>query len=198
VDAICFPTYAARHQIAVLGPDAFPPAYPRPEGAFTGLSVLDENGSLVPSVLRILALIARHDAALFTGHLSAAESLALLRCAQELGVRRMLVTHASWLVPDMSVDDQLAAVSCGALIEHCLMGTMPGQAHTVPIDRIREQIRQVGHDHVIISSDLGQVANGPVVEGFARCLAALQQAGVAPDEIRTMIHDNPQKLLSKD
>jgi predicted metal-dependent phosphotriesterase family hydrolase len=49
---------------------------------------------------------------------------------------------------------------------------------------------------VILSSDLGQAANGPVVAGFARLLDRLRHAGMGDDEVRMMIVDNPRKLLA--
>ena len=56
----------------------------------------------------------------------------------------------------------------------------------------------MGVEHVILSSDLGQVDSGPVVAGFARCLGKLIGAGLTEDEIRVMIVDNPKKLLERE
>jgi hypothetical protein len=38
----------------------------------------------------------------------------------------------------------------------------------------------VGAENVILSSDLGQVANGPIVERFATYLGRLRRSGLAP------------------
>ena len=192
-DVIYFPTYSAEHQIAVLGADAFAPAYPRPRENFVGITILDGNGALKPEVRTILSLIAQYDAVLATGHLSPRESLALLGAAQGAGVRRMIVNHASDSVPGMSIPQQAEAVACGAFIEHCLR---VATAH-IPLETIRDQIRGVGVHGAIISSDFGQVANGPIVAGFARYLDALRQLGFTDDEVRTTIAENPRKLLTQ-
>lgn len=191
-DIVWFPTYGARHQIAVKGPGAFARAFPRPRG-FRGITVLDQSGGLKPEVHEILKLIAAHDAVLATGHISPRESLALLEQAKGYGVRRMIVTHASEPVPGMTIGQQLQAVGYGAFIEHCLLAIVaePPLSPSVLLD----QIRQVGVEHVIISSDLGQVANGAVVPAFSRCLDRLLQAGATVDELHVMICVNPRRLM---
>jgi hypothetical protein len=193
-DVVYMPTYSARHQIAVLGPDAFARAYPRPGGGWPGIAVLDDAGALKPEALDILDLIAEYDAVLATGHLSPEEVLALLAEARGRGVRRMMVTHASSKTPGMSVEQQREAVGCGAWIEHCLMGLIQGGDPLV--ESMRDQIRALGPEHVILSSDLGQAANGPVVAGFSRLLDRLRRAGLEDDEVRMMVVDNPGKLVA--
>ena len=194
VDVVFLPTYAAAHQIAVKGPDAFAPAYPRPGGDWAGISILDAEGALVPEMDEILGLIAEHDAVLATGHISPAEILALLPAARERGVSRMLVTHASGAAPGLSGAGQLAAVGYGAMIEHCLMGTLDENARLTP-KMIRDQVRKVGVHNCLLSSDLGQATNGPVVAGFARLLGAMRAAGMTDAELRILVQDSPQRLL---
>ena len=194
---VFFPTYGAKHQIDVLGPDAFASAFPRPRSDWPGITVLGTDGTLKPVVLEILDLIADHDAVLATGHISSAESLILLEQAKERGIKRMLVNHASEAVPGMSDQEQRQAVSLGAYIEHCLLAVAPSFSHRISMSEISRQIRIVGVDNVIISSDFGQIANGPVVPAFSRYLGDLQTEGFSDEEIRKMIVNNPRKLLSE-
>lgn len=194
VDVVYMPTYSAAHQIAVKGADAFAPAYPRPGGDWAGISILDAEGALLPEVLEILDLIAEHDVVLATGHISPAEILALLPAARDHGVSRMLVTHASGAVPGLSGAGQLAAVGYGAMIEHCLMGTLGENAKLKP-EFIRDQVRKVGVHNCLLSSDLGQAANGPVVAGFAGLLESMRQVGMTDAELRILIEDSPRRLL---
>jgi hypothetical protein len=196
-DAICMPTYAARHFRDLPGDGGALAAYPLPGPDYAGLTVLDNAGEILPAVREILALVADHDAVLATGHLAPAESLALLALARELGVRRTLVTHASARITAMSVAQQHQAVALGATIEHCLLAIGDeGATGDLAPESLCEQIRQVGAQHVILSSDLGQVANGPIVAGFARRLDRLRRAGLREDEIRRMIIDSPHKLFA--
>jgi len=195
VDVVFLPTYSAAHQIAVQGANAFAPAYPRPGGDWAGIKILDSEGSLVPEMFEILDLIAEHDVVLATGHISPAEILALLPAARDRGVSRMLVTHASGKVPGLSGAGQLAAVGYGAMIEHCLMGTLGEKADRLQPATIRDQVRRVGVRNCLLSSDLGQAANGPVVAGFARLLESMRQVGMTDAELRILIEDSPRRLL---
>ena len=194
-DIVYFPTYGAKHQIDVMGIDGFPPAFPLPGGTFEGVTVTDAVGELKPEVGEILDLIAEFDGVLATGHVSPAECLALVAAGQERGIGRMLVTHASELVPGLTIEQQREAVSYGALIEQSFLAVTDAYSHTMELTEIADQIRQVGVDRVIVSSDFGQVPNGPVVPGFARYLGELRELGFSDEEIRTMVVANPERLL---
>ena len=194
VDIVYFPTYSAAHHVEVAGADVTP--VPHPADGVQRLSVLDDKRSLRPEVGTIVELISRYDAILATGHISPEESLALIDCAKSAGVGRMVVTHASQSVPDMSVDDQLACVSRGAVIEHCFLAVTECCPGTIPLDSIAEQIRAVGVGNVILSSDFGQPANGPPIEAFGRHAERLLSMGFHESELRAMLSENPQRLVA--
>ncbi|QDU88558.1 hypothetical protein Pla175_19360 [Pirellulimonas nuda] len=191
-DVIYFPTYSALHHVQTLGPEVSPVPHPR-----RGVQQLEalSDGLLKADVIEIIDLIVEHDAVLATGHLSPAESLAILKRGAECGARRMLVTHASEIVPCMSVDQQREAVGLGARIEHCLLAATECCPGTIELSEIARQIRLVGVDHVILSSDFGQPANGAPLDAFGNYLDRLAQEGFSSQEIRTLICDNPRTLL---
>lgn len=191
VDVIYLPTYTSHYQIA-RHPDAFAPEYPRPRQNYVGISIVDETGTIKPDMHTIVGQIARFDAVLATGHTSPLETLAVLRAAQQAELRRTVVTHATAV---LSVAQQREAVAYGAVIEHCVQAASPPGAGAVTLATMADQIRQIGVEHVILSSDFGQVGNGPVVDAFARYLIALQREGFSDDDIRTMIVVNPGTLL---
>jgi len=182
---VYLPTYSARHHVECLG------------GSDKGFSVLDEAGALLPAVESIVEMVAGFDAVLATGHLSPRESLILLKCASARAAKRMLVTHASESVPSMSVEDQLKAVGMGAYIEHSFFAATEICPGAIPLEQLRDQIRAVGPEHVILSSDFGQPGNGPAVAGFAHYLSKLHRLGVSDEDIRLMIVDNPRTLLGE-
>jgi predicted metal-dependent phosphotriesterase family hydrolase len=86
-------------------------------------------------------------------------------------------------------------VAYGAVIEHCVLAFAETQSQPIPAEVVRDQIRAVGVEYVIVSSDFGQVANGPVVAAFAHHLDILRRTGFSDAEMRTMIVDNPRRLL---
>lgn len=65
------------------------------KGLEGGISLLNGSGGLVPEVHSILELIKSHDMVLATGHISTAESLALVAEARNMGINRVVVTHAT-------------------------------------------------------------------------------------------------------
>jgi hypothetical protein len=189
---VWFPTYGARFQIQCEGREAMP--FPMPPD-FNGLTILDDSGSLLPEVWEILRVIAQFDAVLATGHLSPAESLRLLGAGADVGVRRMVVTHASALVPAMSIDDQRAAVEAGAMIEHSLRACGGDSRHPLSHRELAWQIRAIGVPHVLVSSDFGQTGNGAPVAAFAKHLARLAAEGFSDSEIGELSGAAPRRLI---
>lgn len=191
-DMVYLPTYAAWHHIECLGPEVSP--VPHPKGGFEPIRIADDNG-LLDSVKAIVTEIAEHDAILATGHISPAESLCLLEYAANAGVRKMIVTHASESVPNMSVADQRRCAEFGARIEHSFLAVTPCCPGNIPLAMIAEQIREVGVENCILTSDFGQAPNGPPVPAFGEHLGRLSELGFADAEIRRMIVENPLSLL---
>jgi predicted TIM-barrel fold metal-dependent hydrolase len=192
---VFFPTYSARHQIETMGITGFPDAFPWPRTAESGIQILQMDETPRSEVVAIVELVARYDAVLATGHLSPGESIALLQLARQRGVRRMIVTHASESVPGMSVAEQQEATRCGALIEYCFMAVTDCCPNRISLEEMASQVRQVGVEHVVLSSDFGQVANGPPVEGFGRWLEELLACKFSERELQVMVADNPARLL---
>lgn len=109
----------------------------------------------------------------------------------------MIVTHASESVTKMDPSQQKEAVGLGAFIEHCFFAVTPSCPDAVSLEEIQEQIRYVGVEHCILSSDFGQSANLPPVEGFGFYLDKMKQVGFSKDEIHQMVHDNPRLILGE-
>jgi hypothetical protein len=195
VDVVYFPTYGAKNHINIWGAGKPPTAFPLPGEGYQGSSILDSEGSMRPECEPILKLIAHYNGVLGTGHLSPKESLMLLDAARRFGVKRMVVTHASEPVSDMPPEQQREAVALGAFIEHCFFAVTESCPNAIALQTIADQIREVGVQHSILSSDFGQVANGPVVEGFSHYLEKMLGLGFTDEELREMIVTNPRRLL---
>ena len=119
----------------------------------SGISLFDENGTLLSQVHDILDIAAAHHMIIATGHISASEGLALSRAAVQQGVSRVVITHCDNPADYYSVEQQLECVRLGAVLEHCYYTTARGYT---PPEEIKRQIRAVGCENVILSSDLGQ------------------------------------------
>ncbi len=108
----------------------------------------------------------------------------------------MIVTHASESVPNMTIEDQRRCVELGAWIEHSFLAVTPCCPGNIPLETVAEQIRAVGIDHCILSSDFGQVPNGPPIPAFGEHLEKIHALSFTEREIRRMIVDNPHKILN--
>lgn len=167
------------------------------ELAATGISpppitVLDESGRLSGQARICLELISKHSMILATGHLGKKEILALVRTAKEIGLQRVLVTHAEFPSQNLTAEEQVELADLGAMIEHCFTTMHTGKA---PWDVVIDSIRKVGAERCIVSTDLGQTINPPVSDGFAMFAQTLLDAGIKGSEIHRMAAINPAALI---
>lgn len=161
-----------------------------------GITILDEDRRLRPSVHEILDVIADADAAIATSHLDVEESKALVSEARRRSIRTV-VTHVAFVTASLSVEDQRWMAERGAYLELCYNSLTPAWKSTT-IEDVASTIREVGSEHYILASDLGQVHNPPPPEGLRRYITLLLERGFEPDEIRLMVKDNPERLLGLD
>ena len=113
---------------------------------------------------------------------------------REMGVKKVLVTHAEFPSQNLTGDEQKELADLGAIIEHCFTTTYTGKA---PWDAAFANIRKTGVSRTLISTDLGQTINPPVAEGFAMFAQRLLDAGFSVDEVRTMAVTNPTRLVEE-
>jgi hypothetical protein len=155
---------------------------------------VSKDGRLLPEVGEVLDLIARYKLTLATGHSSPAEILLLIREAKRRGIDRILVTHAMLPPVRMDIDRMREAARLGALIEfvyNAMIG--PNKAYDMP--ECAEAIRQVGPEHCVLSSDLGQAGNPLHPDGLAAFLSGLGRAGFSTQQLEIMSQRNPARLL---
>jgi hypothetical protein len=157
------------------------------------VEVVDEGGAVLEAVRKVLRVIARHDMVLATGHLSGPEILTVVRAAREEGVRRIVVTHPEFTSQRLPVPAQRDLADLGALLERCF--TTPHTGKVAWAD-LMDNIREVGPEHSILSSDLGQPFNPPVEDGLALFAEHLLDAGFTEDEVRTMAVTNSRFIAA--
>ena len=148
---------------------------------------VSKNGQLVPEAKDVIAMVARHNLPLETGHSSAEECLMILREGQRQGVRRMMVTHALTTPVRMSVDQMREAAMLGAYIE-LVYGRMDAAQYG-------RAIREIGAEHFILSTDLGQPNNPLHPDGMLAYFEALRKEGISVADIEKMSRTNPARAL---
>lgn len=167
---------------------------PRAYDEAEGIAIFADDGGLDPRLGEILDMVAEADAAVATSHLSVEESKALVEEAGHRGVERVVVTHVGFVSAALSVEDQKWMAERGALLELCYSSLSPAWRCT-SVDQVVEAIREVGAEHYILASDLGQVHNPPPPEGLRIYVRLLLERGISSDEVRTMVKENPERLL---
>jgi hypothetical protein len=176
---VWFPTRDS--EFTVSGEVARDPKLKRP---FVSVS---KNGALLPEVKEIIAVIAKHQLVLETGHSSAEESLLLLAEGKKQGVQHMLVTHAA---NAMNLAQMQEATKLGGFLEfinsHLSRFTAP---------ELVRQLRAIGVEWCVLATDLGQAGNAMPPDGLADFMAKLVAAGMTEREVAQMAKDNPARLL---
>jgi len=156
------------------------------------MSVIDDSGNLTSTARSCLELIKKYDMILATGHLGKKEIAALVRTAKEIGLKKVLVTHAEFPSQSLTTQEQFELAEMGALIEHCFTTMYTGKATW---EGMFEATRKVGVQRTLLSTDLGQTINPPVAEGFAMFAQKMLDAGFKVEEVNHMAATIPASLV---
>jgi Family of unknown function (DUF6282) len=157
------------------------------------LTVLAEPGKLTEQTRRCLEIIGKYNMVLATGHLGKKEIHALVKTGKEMGLKRILVTHAEFPSQNLTAEEQVELAGLGAQIEHCFTTMYTKKA---PWEAYFDSVRKVGPERVVLSTDLGQTINPPVAEGFAMFAQKMLDAGFTTADVRRMCVTNPAALMS--
>lgn len=160
-----------------------------------GLSIFDKEGAILPVVREILDRINQANIALGTGHLAIEESVALVRLAKSMGLRKIIITHPESSLIRMPVETQQELSGPGVFFERCFLDTIPVMNPGTTIEEIGSRIRVTGADSTFLSTDLGQHLNPPPVEGMSVYLASLNELGFSVEEITQMTTRIPAYLM---
>jgi Family of unknown function (DUF6282) len=157
------------------------------------LSVLGDDGEMTEVAKSCLDLIRQHGMILATGHLGRKEIFALVQASKDIGLTRVMVTHAEFPSQNLSPEEQLELANLGATIEHCFTTMYTNKA---PWETFYKAVRLVGPERVIMSTDLGQSINPPVSDGFAMFAQKMLDNGFTQAEVRRMAVTNPANMIS--
>jgi hypothetical protein len=160
-----------------------------------GLTIFTEHGQVSPAVYEVIELVRGADAILGTGHLSLEETVALVRLASAHDLRKILVTHPEAYFLKMSAAAQADIAGPGVFFERCFVFTTAISGSTISVEGIADQIRHVGTQSTVLSTDFGQAASASPVNGLRAYLAGLLACGLSLPEIRHMAGENPAHLL---
>lgn len=181
---------AAHHRAAGLShPPSCAPALP----AGPGYAAPPVDPTSEDDLRTILALVAEADALLATGHLSGAESAWLLTAARAAGVRRSLLSHPTFAVPNLTPADVAELCELGAYAEvtaYQLLAQPDCDAAA-----LAALVRTVGPGRCVVSSDAGHPDLPPGPDALAQLIDALTGEGLDPGAVAAMASDVPAALV---
>lgn len=173
----------------------------------------EEPGPELDEILQLVA--ANPQIYMDTGHVSVEEAIRLVELREKYGYQRVVVSSsvtknakteqlkymadkgafielsfAAYTAPQMIplthyyVEKEYASIDEG-------MTTIPGSG----IREVADQIEALGPEHCIMSTDFGRYALSTPAEGLRQSIACMLDLGIQPEDVRTMVKTNPERLL---
>jgi hypothetical protein len=175
---VWLPTFDSESQVKLSGDN-------RPFAAVV------RDGKILPEVLAVIDIAAKHDLVLEMGHSSPQESLLIIPEAKRRGVQHVVVTHAMASPGgSMTLEQMRDAAKQGALLE-----LVYGQLTDEQLTKEAEAIKAIGAAAFVLSSDLGQPPNPLHTDGLLAMYKGLMAHGISAADIDVMARKNPARLL---
>ena len=198
VKVIWLPTWSARNDLQRGGfSRLMKPWLPtlnrmKPE---EGLSVFNSSGELDPNVKEILELAKDYDVAIFTGHISPQESLAVAREAKKMGFKKLLLSHPDSNAVGATMEQVKEFAGMGFFIETTFLGLLPA-FWRISLKEICQRIKEVGARRWVLSTDAFFEWTPPPAEMMRMFIGSMLSAGMSADEVDLMVRKNPGELLN--
>jgi predicted metal-dependent phosphotriesterase family hydrolase len=163
-----------------------------------------KNGQVVPEAKAVIAVIKQKNLSMTTGHNSFADAMLLIReaIAQGINPERLSVTHANYTpAPALTVAEMTQIAALGAFVELCSStqrAFTPEQQKDLDTknNTLADAIKQVGAEHVIMETDVGQVGNEWHPDALAAFVRNMRARGISAADTDKMTKDNPAKFLA--
>jgi hypothetical protein len=156
---------------------------------------ISKDGKLVPEAVAVIAMIAKYQLVLETGHSSATDGLLIVHEGRRQGVQHIVVTHAMATPVQMTIPQMKEAVADGAYIEFVNNATRVANA-VVSYADYAKAIKAIGPQYCILASDSGGLGGAPLhPDAMANIMGAMLKAGFTQAEVDTMAKTNPAHIL---
>ena len=161
-------------------------------GTEGGIKVINDKERIVPELLEIFDLIAKHDLVLSITHHSTKERFIMVDAAIETGVKRIEICHPTAPVTKMSIDQMKIVADKGAHLGiYCVNFAPP----LFSIEETIEVIHAIGPDHFVLGTDLGNGRVPPPAINYKIFLGLLLERGISEADIIKMAKTNAENLI---
>ena len=206
VQAAKMATQVTGHYCRCIWMPTYQSAFDQKSKGGVGVPVLDEQGKVLPEVVKVMELCADADIIFATGHSSPDECVVLTAKAKEVGVKKTVVTHASQAPWKLTMEQARICIDNGAYLEHCVLPYFKGPHAVVPGYRNQKQVSMeefaayiaLAPDRQYISTDLGQALNPNPIDGMRTFITGLRKVGVKEDVLTLVSKTVPARLLGLD
>jgi Family of unknown function (DUF6282) len=151
-----------------------------------------EDGKVTSATRQCMEIIAKHDMILATSHIRPSEVLPVVKAAQEVGVKRIVITHPEFPTTLLSIPQQQELARLGVFFERCFTTPNTGK---ISWEQVYANIREVGPATTILATDLGQTTAPYPDEGLGMFIEKLLENGFNERDVRGMVRDNPAQVL---
>lgn len=150
------------------------------------------NHKLTANAIKVLSMIKQCNAVLATGHITWKESVMLINKALKMGIKKIVITHPIYqkIAMPLNIQKQLAKKGCFLEQSYSMYSI-----DKISLKKIAQQIKEVGYEQIILSSDVGQTFSLSPSEALYDFAKLLSQEGLTEKELFTMLVANPKKLL---
>lgn len=155
---------------------------------------LQKNGALTQSAKSVIDEVANIGAVLATGHISWQESVQVTNYALSVGANSIIVTHPIYQRISMPIEIQKELVTKGCFMEVCYSMF---SLDDISIKEIAKQIKEIGPDGIVLSSDVGQKTSESPSEALTKFCKLLLKEKIPVEWLEIMLVKNPRKLLGE-
>lgn len=161
----------------------------------SGITVIDDDGSLKQAAIEVIERIAANDLILALGHLAPAEAMPLAAAASDSGVSEIICHHPFADFLDYTIEQLGRLVGYGATIEFHYGTTTPMMGSSTTVGEQVDAARILGPEHVILASDGGSRVIPPPLELLSAFIEEFRDAGVSTEDIRQMVSHTPMRVF---
>jgi len=160
--------------------------------------LVDADGKVRPEVREVMQLAAGAGVAIALGHTDFTELLPLATLAAELGVRTVL-DHPLLELNKLLIEEMEQLAALGTYVGAYCQPMIPSLYQPVqdPMETV-VTIARIGAGRCVSGSDFGQVLHLNAIDGMRVFVRALLGFGIGGEDIRTILCDNPARLLGLD
>jgi hypothetical protein len=198
VKVVWMPTWSARNDIQRGGFSRLMKDWLKTINKMTpddGLTIFNASGEVDGRVKEVLALLKEYDVAVFTGHLSPEECIALGKECQKIGLKKLIFCHPDSRAVGAQMEHIKEMAEMGFFIEFTFLGLLPA-FYRISIQEVVKRIREVGAKQSVLTTDSFFEWASPPSEMMRMFISSLLAQGITAEEIDLMARKNPSAMLN--